>query len=442
MSVRSLPNINSRPSTTLAGARYAQDDTGRPSATLLNGRPDQGDSRIFSVRGGLGCVPGVRLAGVHAGIKPRKRDLALVAFDQPQVCASVITTNEIKAAPLLVSAEHIRASPEAIRALVCNSGCANAATGERGLRDARATARQAAALLKIPLEQVIVASTGVIGVLLPMDRMQKGLERAVEQLENGSKSAHDAAEAIMTTDRVPKMSAYAFYIGKTKYLVGGIAKGSGMISPAMATMLAFIATNLPLSRDALQSTLQPAVEDSFNMISVDGDMSTNDAVYAFAPRGDHNGHVPAEFAQALRRVCHDLALAMVADGEGATKTLAVTVTGARDKAQARSIARAVINSNLVKTALYGEDPNWGRIVSAAGAARAGIDPQSWTLLLNEKIWVEKGGVEVLSEAEAHRELEETNVGVELRLGLGAENATGWCCDLSRDYVRINASYRT
>jgi glutamate N-acetyltransferase/amino-acid N-acetyltransferase len=412
-----------------------------PSTSLSAGAlRSPGMTRIVAMRGGLGCVPGVRLAGVHAGIKPRKRDLALIEFEQPQVCASVMTTNEIKAAPLLVSAEHLRASGEAVRALVCNSGCANAATGERGLRDARATARQAAALLKIPLQQVIVASTGVIGVPLPMDRMQKGLERAVEQLETGGKSAHDAAEAIMTTDRVPKMAAYAFYIGKTKYVVGGIAKGSGMISPTMATMLAFIATDLPLSRDALQGALHPAVDDSFNMISVDGDMSTNDAVYAFAPRG--NIAAPPEFEAALRRVCHDLALAMVADGEGATKTLAVSVTGARDKAQARSIAKAVINSNLVKTALYGEDPNWGRILSAAGSAGAGIDPQSWALLVNGKLWVEKGGVEVLSEAEAHRELEETNIAIELRLGLGDAQATGWGCDLSRDYVRINASYRT
>ncbi len=392
------------------------------------------------VRGGLGAVSGVRLAGVHAGIKPRKRDLALVVFERPQVCASVITTNEIKAAPLLVSAEHLKRSGSAVRALVCNSGCANAATGERGSRDARATARQTAALLGVSAHEVIVASTGVIGVYLPMDRIQKGLERAVEQLESGGKSAHDAAEAIMTTDRVPKLAAYAFYRGKKKYVVGGIAKGSGMIAPSMATMLAFVATDLPLSQRALQRALRTAVEESFNMISVDGDMSTNDAVYAFAPSGQASA--PAEFCEALRRVCLELAYAMVADGEGATKTLTMRVSGARNTAQARTIARAIINSNLVKTALYGEDPNWGRVVSAAGAARAGLDPRAWSLLLNEKLWVERGGIEVLSEAEAHRELEETNVSMELRLGIGNAQATGWCCDISRDYVRINASYRT
>ncbi len=395
---------------------------------------------LLKVRGGLGAVRGVRLAGVHAGIKQRKRDLAVIVFEASQVCASVITTNEIKAAPLLVSATHLKRSGSAMRALVCNSGCANAASGERGMHDARATARQAAALLKVPVESVVVASTGVIGVNLPMDRVQKGLEKAVEQLESGSKSAHDAAEAIMTTDRVPKMSAYAFYRGRKKYVVGGIAKGSGMISPSMATMLAFIATDMPLSQAALQRALRAAVDESFNMISVDGDMSTNDAVYAFAPTG--HGAAPRTFVEALRCVCADLAQAMVADGEGATKTLTMHVTGARTVAQARTVARAIINSNLVKTALYGEDPNWGRVLSSAGAARAGMDARKWSLLLNGKSWVENGGIETLSEVEAHRELEETNVTMELRLGIGKAEATGWCCDISRDYVRINASYRT
>ncbi|HTC31260.1 MAG TPA: bifunctional ornithine acetyltransferase/N-acetylglutamate synthase, partial [Candidatus Acidoferrum sp.] len=278
--------------------------------------------RLVAVRGGIGAVPGVRSAGVHAGIKPRKRDLAVIAFDAPQVCAQVITTNEIKAAPLLVSAEHI-ANEGAFRAIVCNSGCANACTGERGDRDARATARQAAALLKVSTTSIIVASTGVIGVPLPMDRVQRGLERAVEQLENGIKSSNDAAEAIMTTDRVPKLAAYEFYIGEKKYVVGGIAKGSGMIAPNMATMLAFVATNFPMSAAALQQELREAADASFNMISVDGCMSTNDAMYAFAPAGDKKP--PLAFVRALHQVCTDLALAMVADGEGATKTLTVHI---------------------------------------------------------------------------------------------------------------------
>jgi len=397
------------------------------------------DIRLVAVRGGIGAVPGVRCAGVHAGIKPRKRDLALIAFDGEQVCASVITVNEIKAAPVVVSEEYLAQSGK-MRAIVCNSGCANACTGERGDRDARATARQASALMKIPSTSVIVASTGVIGVPLPMDRVQRGIERAVEQLESGVKSSHDAAEAIMTTDRVPKLAAYEFYIGEKKYTVGGIAKGSGMIAPNMATMLAFVATNLPMSAAALKEELREAADASFNMISVDGCMSTNDATYAFAPAGEKKP--PAAFSKALRQVCMDLAMAMVADGEGATKTLTVHVTGAKDLTQARTIGRAMINSNLVRTALYGEDPNWGRLIAAAGSVNAGLDPQTWSLLLNGKTWVEVGAIEALSEAEAHRELELTDIIVELRLGLGDARATAWGCDLSKDYVRINASYRT
>ncbi len=406
-----------------------------------DGVPTQeSETRLIALRGGLGNVPGVRLAGVHAGIKKRKRDLALIIFDTPQVCASVITTNEIKAAPLLVSREHLDAAGSEMRALVCNSGCANACTGERGMRDARATARQAAALIDVPPHAVIVASTGVIGVPLPMDRVSKGLERAAIDLEDGGKAAFDAAEAIMTTDRVPKLSAYAFYEGEKRYVVAGIAKGSGMIAPNMATMLAFIATDAPMSKHALQAHLAECTDATFNMISVDGDMSTNDAVYAFAPCGTND---PSErFGAALRAVCDELAQSMIADGEGATKTLTVRVTGAASTDQARRAARAIINSNLVKTALFGEDPNWGRIVAAAGSARCGLDAERWSLYINDFLWVDVGACEVLSEAEAHAELEHTSVHVRLDLGIGNAQATGWGCDLSRDYVRINASYRT
>jgi glutamate N-acetyltransferase/amino-acid N-acetyltransferase len=327
-----------------------------------------------------------------------------------------------------------------MRAIVCNAGCANACTGERGERDARQTARQAAALLGIEPSQVIVASTGVIGVYLPMDRVVTGLARAVKELEEGMEAAYDAAEAIMTTDNEPKLAAYAFYDGDTRYVVGGIAKGSGMIAPNMATMLAFIATNAPMSREALRDELRIANEATFNMISVDGCMSTNDSCYAFAPPGQ--GAAPSGFAEALRAVTRTLAIAMVTDGEGATKTLTVEVSGARDEKQAQIVARAIVNSNLVKTALYGEDPNWGRIVAAAGSVGANIDPDTWSLFLGDKLWVDRGALEILSEAEGHRELENTFVNVRLDLGIGEASATGWGCDLSRDYVRINAHYRT
>ena len=401
-----------------------------------NGAP----TRLIELRGGLGAVPGVKLAGISAGIKKRKSDLALVSFSEPMGCASVVTTNEIKAAPLVLSEQHIAMNGTTMRAIVCNSGCANACTGERGERDTRQTARQAAALLRIEPSQVIVASTGVIGVYLPMDRVVKGLERAVKDLEEGMDAAYDAAEAIMTTDNEPKLASYAFYDGETRYVVGGIAKGSGMIAPNMATMLAFIATNAPMAREALRDELRLANAASFNMISVDGCMSTNDACYAFAPPGE--GAAPDGFAAALRAVTRHLAIAMVTDGEGATKTLTVEVTSARDEAQAQTVARAVINSNLVKTALYGEDPNWGRIIAAAGSVGAGLDPETWSLYLGAKLWVDRGAIEILSEAEGHAELENTFVTVRLDLGMGSATATGWGCDLSRDYVRINAHYRT
>ncbi|HVS46899.1 MAG TPA: bifunctional glutamate N-acetyltransferase/amino-acid acetyltransferase ArgJ [Verrucomicrobiae bacterium] len=398
------------------------------------------DGRMVALRGGLGVVPGLKLAGVHAGIKARKRDLALLSFDAPQVCAAVVTTNEIKAAPVLVSNDHLAKHGGEMRALVCNSGCANACTGARGDRDARATARQAATLLGIEPTAVVIASTGVIGVPLPMDRVQKGLERCVAHLEGGGKSASDAAEAIMTTDRVPKLSAYSFRDGEKKYVVGGIAKGAGMIAPNMATMLAFVATDAPMSREVLHAHLLECVDESFNMISVDGDMSTNDAIYAFAPVGKREA--PGGFAGALRRVCLELAQAMVADGEGATKTLAMHVSGARDVTQARKIARAIINSNLVKTALYGEDPNWGRVIAAAGSVNAGVDPDRWSLHVNDVLWVDVGAIEVLSEAEAREQMEHAVVALRLDLGIGEAAATAWGCDLSKDYVRINASYRT
>jgi len=411
-----------------------------PLSAETNHAPNTESVRLIQVRGGLGAVPGVRIAGVHAGIKKRKSDLALIALPGPHVCAQVITTNEIKAAPLLLTSAHLDADGDAIEAIVCNAGCANACTGERGMRDAENTARQAATLLGLRATQVVVASTGVIGVTLPMDRVAKGLERARKVLAEGPEASYDAAEAIMTTDHVPKLAAYAWHENGTRYVVGGIAKGSGMIAPNMATMLAFLATDYAVSRVSLTDALRGASDDTFNMISVDGDMSTNDAVYCCAQPGQ--GEASAGFRAALNAVCHDLAVGMVRDGEGATKTLTFTVSGARDRDQARVVARAVINSSLVKTAFHGEDPNWGRIIAAAGSVNAGVDPDTWSLYLGEQTWVERGAIEAMSEAEAHHVLEEQSVSVRLDLGIGTATATGWGCDLTGDYVRINAHYRT
>ena len=403
--------------------------------------PSNGDPvRLIQVRGGLGAVPGLRMTGVHAGVKKRKTDLALIVLPGPHVCAQVITTNEIKAAPLLATSAHLEAEGDAIGAIVCNSGCANACTGERGLRDAENTARHAATLLGLRATQVVVASTGVIGVTLPMDRLSKGLDRAQKALSAGPEAAYAAAEAIMTTDHVPKLSAYAWHEDGERRVIGGIAKGSGMIAPNMATMLAFLVTDATVSRASLTEALREASDGTFNMISVDGDMSTNDAVYCCAKPGA--GAATPGLRAALTAVCRDLAVAMVKDGEGATKTLTFTVAGARDEQQARKVARAVINSSLVKTALYGEDPNWGRIVAAAGSVNAGMDPETWSLYLGGHTWVERGAIEAMSEAEAHHFLEEQTVEATLDLGLGDATATAWGCDLTGDYVRINAHYRT
>src|SRR6202011_1911464 len=401
-----------------------------------NGEP----VRLIQVRGGLGAVPGVLMSGVHAGIKKRKSDLALISLPGPPVCAQVITTNEIKAAPLLATNAHLDADGDAIEAIVCNAGCANACTGERGLRDAENTARHTATLLGLRATQVVVASTGVIGVTLPMDRLSKGLDRARKQLSEGPEASYAAAEAIMTTDHVPKLAAYAWHENGHRRVIGGIAKGSGMIAPNMATMLAFLVTDAAVSRASLTEALREAADGTFNMISVDGDMSTNDAVYACAKPG--KGEATPGLRAALAAVCHDLAVGMVKDGGGATKTFPFQARGPRDPQQARTIARAVINSSLVKTALYGEDPNWGRIVAAAGSAHAGMDPETWSLYLGTHTWVERGAIEAMSEAEAHHVLEEQSVAVRLDLGIGDATATAWGCDLTGDYVRINAHYRT
>jgi glutamate N-acetyltransferase/amino-acid N-acetyltransferase len=398
--------------------------------------------RLVDVRGGLGAVPDVRCAGVASGIKPRKRDLALIDFGGERVCASVITTNDVKAAPLLVSNEHLEKDGDAIRAIVANSGCANACTGERGMLDARETAKRAAELLGVRSSQVLVASTGVIGVPLPFDCIAAGLEKAAIGLHEGSEAALNAAEAIMTTDHVPKLEACAFYDngGGQRRIVGGIAKGAGMIAPNMATMLAFVATDAACSRASLQAALAEAVDDTFNMISVDGDMSTNDCVYAVARPG--TGEATPALKAALHRVCRELAYDMVKDGEGASKTMAVRVTGARDVKQARAVARAIINSNLVKSALYGEDPNWGRIIAAAGSVGTGLREDAWSISLGNKLWVAPGAREVLTEAEAHSELEHKAIDIRLDLDMGDAEATGYGCDLTIEYVRINAHYRT
>ena len=390
---------------------------------------------------GLGAVPGIRLAGVHAGLKKRKLDLALIVADRPMTVGACLTRNDVRAAPLIASARNLAASHGRARAIVCNSGCANACTGEAGLADASRTCELVAAAVGCAPEEVIVASTGVIGERLDIERLSGGIARAAATLTHGAEASSAAARAIMTTDRRTKLAHETFGDPSACYTVGGIAKGSGMIAPRLATMLAFIATDAPVGAAALQTALAAACDETFNMISVDGDMSTNDAVYVLAAPHEDPAHASPGFATALSAVCGRLAIAIARDGEGATKLLEVVVSGAAGPAHARAMARSIVDSSLVKTAVFGADPNWGRIVAAAGAANAGFPERGWSIRLNGRAWV-VDAEERLPQEDANRSLRGDDVRIELCLGCGDGRATAWGCDLTPEYVRINASYRT
>jgi glutamate N-acetyltransferase/amino-acid N-acetyltransferase len=376
-------------------------------------------------------------AGVRAGIKKDGLDLAIVRSTVPAVGAAMFTTNRVQAAPVLVSKAHLaEAQPQAV---VLNSGGANAATGERGLLDAEATAAEAARLLDLQAEEVLVCSTGVIGIRLPLDKLLTGLRAASAELAGDGGQA--AAEAIMTTDTRPK----AVCAERDGFAVGGMAKGAGMIHPLLATLLVVLTTDYPLSADDADTFLRAAVEKSFNRISVDGDCSTNDTVILLANGASGANRSPdldASFRDALQEVCDTLARQLVEDGEGVSVVLEIAVTGAADDRQARAIAARIATSPLVKTAAYGRDPNWGRVLMAAGSAPwngglAELDPDRVQLSFNGTQVVAAGtatGGEVDTTGKVCR--------IELDLGLGSGAASYLASDLSYDYVRINAEYTT
>jgi glutamate N-acetyltransferase/amino-acid N-acetyltransferase len=377
-------------------------------------------------------------SGIACGIrKSGRRDLALVRSLSPATGAGLFTANRVQAAPVVVSREHLElAEPQAV---VVNSGIANAATGARGVADARATASGAGQLLGVRAEEVLVLSTGVIGAPLPLAKVLGGVRTAALQLTRAGGAA--AAEAIMTTDTRPK-EAVAHGGGFT---VGGMAKGSGMIHPNLATMLAVVTTDYPLERGEALPFLRPAVDASFNAISVDGECSTNDAVVLLANGASGIERTPAtdtEFSLLLRTVCGELARQIVADGEGATVLAEIAVRGAASDSEARAIAERVATSPLVKTALYGHDANWGRIASAAGSARfdggyAQLDPERLTIVID--------GIPVFVSGQPTGDepaLENGNCAIEIDLALGDGAATYLTTDLSYDYVRINAEYRS
>jgi glutamate N-acetyltransferase / amino-acid N-acetyltransferase len=393
--------------------------------------------------GGITAPRGFRAAGVEAGIKAAGLDLALLVSDAPATAAAVFTTNLAKAAPVLVSREHLDRSGGVARAVVANSGCANACTGTDGIRIARETAAETARLVGCPVEQVLVASTGVIGMALSLDKVRGGLSRAIPQL--GADQGLNAARAIMTTDRAPKEAAARLMIGDQSVTIGGMAKGAGMIEPHMATMLGFLTTDARLPQRLAEQALRDAVAVTFNAITIDGECSTNDTVMLLA--NGLSGVTIDEatydsFVGALRGVCLDLALAIVRGGEGATKLVTVTVTGAASEAEARQAAKAIANSPLVKTAIHGGDPNWGRIVAVAGRCGVQFELSGASVTVGSIVLFENGVPHDELAPQAAAYLRNDDIAVNVHLGAGREAATVWTCDLSAEYVRINADYRT
>jgi len=397
-----------------------------------------------TMTGGVTAPRGFRAAGVSAGIKADGGlDLALLVADVPATAAAVFTINRAQAAPVVVSREHLGRSGGVARAVVVNSGCANACTGEAGMQGARDMTEQTARLVGCPPEQVLVASTGVIGVELPIAKIRAALPAAMRALapDQGAR----AARAIMTTDPFPKESAARTTIAGVDVAVGGMAKGSGMIEPMLATMLAFVTTDAAVPQPLLARALRETVDETFNAITVDGECSTNDTVLLLASGASgaavDESTYPA-FAAALRAVSVELALGIVRGGEGATKLVTIRVSGAADAAEARRAAKAIANSPLVKTAIHGGDPNWGRLIAVAGRAGVAFDLSRAGVTIGETTLFDNGKPYDHNAPRAAEYLKGNDLIVGVHLGAGQASSTVWTCDLSADYVRINADYRT
>lgn len=393
-------------------------------------------------------VPGVRLSAVAAGIRYEGRDdLVLMELPEGARCAAVFTRNAFCAAPVVLAKEHLAAASP--RLLLINSGNANAGTGERGFADARTSCARLAALTGRRTEEVLPFSTGVIGENLPVSRLEAALQPALDGLREAAWPA--AARAIMTTDTVPKLASRRFAVAGSTAVISGMAKGAGMICPDMATMLAFLATDLAVNQELLQRCLSDAVTISFNAISVDGDTSTNDACVLVA--GGTLGNEPLNepespdylaFRSAVEDVCQELATAIVRDGEGATKLVTIRVEEALDSAEARRVAETIAHSPLVKTALFACDPNWGRILAAVGRAPVeGLAIEAVRIWLGDVRIVSRGGRDPnYTETAGRAIMEEKEIGIRVALGRGGAEGKLLTCDLSYDYVRINAEYRT
>ena len=404
------------------------------------------------IDGGVTAAKGFLAAGLAAGIKKgNKKDMAMIYSSTPCMAAGTFTTNLVKAAPVKWDQEIVYHQPSA-QAVVINSGVANACTGSEGMECCQMTAQEAAKVLNIEPTQVLVASTGVIGQQLPMDQIREGVRNLAPLLSGAREASALAAQAIMTTDTVPKEVAVTVELGGRTVTIGGMCKGSGMIHPNMCTMLSFVTTDAAISREMLQKALSDVVKDTYNMVSVDGDTSTNDTVLLLANGMAENPEITEDckeyetFKEALLYVNTCLAKKIAGDGEGATALFEVKVVGAENKEQAVTLAKSVITSNLTKAAIFGHDANWGRILCAMGYSGAQFDPDQVDLYFESaagKLQIIENGVAVdYSEEEATRILSEKEVTAVADLKAGDAKATAWGCDLTYDYVKINADYRS
>ncbi len=394
---------------------------------------------------GLSAAEGYKTAGISGGIKNCKKDLAILYSEYDTAAAGVFTQNIVQAAPVHLCRAHL-SNP--IRAIVINSGNANACTGDQGRKDASLMAEKTAAALGIKSGQVMVCSTGVIGVPLPIDKVTAGIDKISSLLGRGASKDLDSATAIMTTDTTVKRSAYRVVLPSgLEFKIGGMAKGSGMICPNMATMLAFLTTDVKIERTLLQSIFAEAADASFNSITVDGDTSTNDTALLLANGASgieiHAGSpLLPYFKDVLNRVCCDLALQIVRDGEGITKLLKLTISRAQDREGARVMARSILNSPLVKTAFYGEDANWGRIIAALGYAGVDFDPEKVDIFIGPYQVAKNGGAVPFSESAMKVYLAGHDLDIFITLNQGLAEVTSWGTDLSHEYININSNYRT
>ncbi|HCX64370.1 MAG TPA: ornithine acetyltransferase [Eubacteriaceae bacterium] len=403
------------------------------------------------IEGAINTPKGFKAGGKHIGVKKKRKDLSILYSPTPAVYAGMFTTNQVKAAPVTWNqAIYQKGTP--VKAVVINSGNANACTGTQGEKDNRVMAEKTASSLGIQPQEVLVASTGVIGALLPMDKIVKGIEELSGEIDDELLSGINAAEGIMTTDTTIKNICVEIELGGKKVTLSGMAKGSGMIHPNRATMLSFITTDAAIDQELLRKALVEIGKDTYNMISVDGDTSTNDMVMVLANGMAENEPITDEgedyriFCQALYEINEHLAKEIVKDGEGASKFIEVTLKGAKSKEDARTIVQSVLNSNLVKTAMFGEDANWGRVLCAMGYSGAKFDPNKVRLVFQsdqeEIVLLEEGLPVPFDEDRAYKLLQHRDIVISIEMEEGKGEAVGWGCDLTYDYVKINGEYRT